>query len=69
MEAWQERVVEEQKELHERLCKLRKFIEDGKIFELDGENKALLLWQYSAMEAYHAAIMNRIHLFDKEYGV
>ena len=58
-----ERMVDELKALHEKLEKLRAFIDDKEKFEkLDFLNRDLLITQFKAMETYLSVLSIRIGL-------
>ena len=58
-----ERMVDELKALHEKLEKLRTFIDDKEKFEkLDFLNRDLLITQFKAMETYLSVLSIRIGL-------
>jgi hypothetical protein len=64
MQAHQERVVTEKKELDEKLDKLKTFIEINPIFKsLDEMNRHLLNRQFDVMVEYSKILSNRIELF------
>ena len=52
MEDWKERLINEQKELKERLAKLTDFINSEKFYNLSQNNRQLLRNQKIAMELY-----------------
>ena len=63
---WQERVVNEQNDLFEKIDKLDLFIDNKSNFEkLNEVNRQLLLAQKSAMLAYGKILEVRISLFNK----
>lgn len=58
-----QRMVDELKALHEKLDKLRSFIDDNEKFEkLDYLNRDLLITQFKAMETYLSVLSIRIGL-------
>lgn len=58
-----QRMVDELKALHEKLDKLRTFIDDNEKFEkLDYLNRDLLITQFKAMETYLSVLSIRIGL-------
>lgn len=67
MATWQERVVEEQNQLAEKIGKLIKFIALNPTFaDLDSFNKGALRRQRDAMIAYSDALGDRIAEFELE---
>ena len=66
LQDWQERVVNEQNDLFEKIDKLDLFIDNKSNFEkLNEANRQLLLAQKSAMLAYGKILEVRISLFNK----
>ena len=60
----QERVVTEQKELLEKLVKLREFIDSNPVFKkLDYDEQGRLKIQRFIMEQYSAVLLDRIDNF------
>ena len=68
MEEYQKRVIEEQKELQDKIIKLDGFINhnDEKFIMLDKHNQDLLKIQLYAMRTYYQCLLARIKLFDDE---
>ena len=65
MEAYQQRVVDEQKELHDRRAKLGVFIRSEKFNGLPKVEQELLTRQLGAMVEYEGILDDRIDLFPK----
>ena len=63
MEDYQKRVVEEKKELDEKIQKLKDFMHPTDTTKLDEVNYGLLMVQLAAMESYTDALSRRIELF------
>ena len=66
MEAWQQRVVEEKKELDEKLEKLRDFLKSKAFLKLRAEDDiaaSLLVEQELAMTTYSFVLKDRIEHF------
>lgn len=64
MLAHQQRVVDERKELDEKLDKLRKFIKSNPLFAACSTNEQQLLGaQFTAMDQYSCILRRRIELF------
>lgn len=63
MEDWQQRVVQEQKELQERLDKLMMFLDTEKFYKLPQEDKKLFWKQFYGMIDYNEALKLRIEKF------
>lgn len=63
LEPWQQRVVEEQAALTEKLVKLKVFLESGAFSSLDPITRHAMSAQYGAMVAYLFALDCRIALF------
>jgi hypothetical protein len=63
MEAFQQRVVEEQKELETRLIALSAFIGTDNFLKLDAEDRDLLHLQHDAMDTLNDILVRRIHRF------
>jgi len=63
MEDWQNRVVEEQKELGDKFDKLVEFTCGEAFTKLDHVNQNLLVQQASAMNAYNEILLARISMF------
>lgn len=60
MEDWKERLVNEQKELKERLAKLTDFINSEEFYKLSENNRQLLKNQKIAMELYLSVLNMRV---------
>lgn len=61
MEAFQERMVSEYKELKDRVEKLEKFINENPLFDkLDKQERIYQVWQLTGMKDYRAALANRL---------
>lgn len=61
MEAFQERMVAEFKELRDRIVKLDSFISNNPLFDkLDKKEKYLQVQQLTGMRVYFIALMNRL---------
>lgn len=65
MLAYQERVVEERKELHERLVKLREFNAGAIFSRLPEAERGRLTRQCMAMTTYLGILNERISAFEK----
>lgn len=64
MEAYRQRVLDESRELGDKLEKLDSFIEDSPLFQsLDKADRRLLVDQRAAMTAYLAVLEARIDRF------
>lgn len=64
IQAYQQRVMDEQQELAERLDKLGVFIDTNSAFErLDVEDQSLLRQQRTAMSSYNEILTKRIQRF------
>jgi hypothetical protein len=63
MEAYQERVIEEKKELDGRLDRLREFIHSSAMVVLEAEDQGLLNRQFNAMHSYSDILEQRISRF------
>ena len=69
MKEYQQRVIEEKKELDEKIVKLKDFMHsddssDSKCFkDLDSVNQGLMMVQLVAMENYSNALARRIEIF------
>jgi hypothetical protein len=63
MEPHQQRVVDEQAQLKERIDKLANFINARPFAQLPVAEAALLLKQLQAMHLYNAALVDRIDLW------
>ena len=59
----QERVIEEKRELDEKLEKLGAFLLGAKFNDLDTEDRALLFHQHRAMKTYSHILADRIARF------
>lgn len=61
MEAFQVRMVNEYRELNDRVEKLEKFINENSLFDkLDKKEKIYQVWQLAGMKDYRAALANRL---------
>ena len=63
MEDWQERVVQEKKELDEKITKLKAMICSDKFEALADTDQRLLVMQLSAMKQYASVLKARIERF------
>lgn len=67
MEAFQERMVSEYKELNDRVIKLEKFIQSNPLFDkLDKEERCLQVQQLTGMRVYLTALTERLEHQDIE---
>lgn len=66
MEPYQQRVVDERKELEDRIVKLEKFINDKRFNELSYAHQRLLSKQKLIMCDYSDILDARIQLFNEE---
>lgn len=66
MEPYQERVIEERKELEERLIKLVAFIESAMFYDLQSDEKLRLQRQRDAMRLYLYILNERVKAWEKE---
>ena len=62
----QQRMLEEQEELEERMGKLQRFSNTPAHDKLSKVEQALLACQYAAMQNYSTVLGYRIELFEKE---
>ena len=61
MEAFQERMVNEYKELNDRTDKLEKFINENPLFDkLDKQERMFQIYQLAGMRGYRWALANRL---------
>ena len=60
MEQWQERVIQEKKELDEKIDKLKKFLDEESIDALDQTERLRLEVQLTIMESYSNILHARI---------
>jgi len=60
---WQQRVVDEHRELKDKLDKLRAYRASPEYLKLDTVNSKCLEWQQRAMAEYLAILARRIDLF------
>lgn len=60
MEEFKERLLREERELDEKILKLKAFLGSEKFHTLDELNRALLTIQFGAMETYHQCLIHRI---------
>ncbi len=65
MEPWQQRVVEEKKELDEKLVKLHDFISGETFKSMDWPQATMLKRQRAIMRDYSAVLAERIKAFSK----
>ena len=65
MEAYVERMIEEQKNLKEKIDKLEKFINSDDCKKLSVQKQFLLELQYAYMVSYNSVLIKRIEI-DKE---
>ncbi|MGL5648789.1 MAG: crAss001_48 related protein [Clostridium sp.] len=63
MQDWQKRVVEERRELSEKVSNLGNYIDSDSFKEIDIGHQKLLDEQWSAMVKYLVALDKRINLF------
>jgi hypothetical protein len=63
MQAFQERVIQEQKELEEKLDKLTDFLQTDTFLNLEEKDRELLLAQHTHMVAYNTTLALRIKRF------
>ena len=69
MQPYQERVVQEKKDLDEKLGNLESFIEHSTVFPtLDSVERAALRAQLGVMQAYSLILGNRIDYFNGSSG-
>jgi len=66
MQPYQERVVEEKRELDEKLAKLREFIVGEAFASVDENEQVRLKAQESAMTVYSSILGDRISNFKEE---
>ena len=64
MQEFQQRVIEEKKELDSKLNKLKDFMHSEQYAQLDSTNQGLLMVQQVAMENYSDALARRIEMFN-----
>lgn len=64
--SWQQRVVDEKRELDDRLTKLRAFIRSPVCAHLDSDDRELLINQRVLMAALSSTLGARIARFTKE---
>lgn len=61
MEAFQERMVNEYRELSDRVVKLKDFISNNPLFDkLDKKERSLQIQQLTGMKVYLRALMDRL---------
>lgn len=61
MEKFQERMLNEYRELYDRVEKLEKFINENPLFDkLDKQERIYQVWQLTGMKEYRAALGNRL---------
>ena len=65
MESWQQRVIDEEKELSIKIKKLDSFVTTDSFENLSSLNKELLVIQLFAMKHYDAILNKRISNFNK----
>lgn len=63
MEDWKKRVIEEEKELNEKIVKLSNFGNTDTFKNLDITDKFLLERQYQVMKDYDSILKSRIERF------
>jgi len=63
MEEYQQRVIEEKKQLDEKLLRLHNFLSSDKLKDLDLDDQNLLVEQELAMKIYSIILGNRINRF------
>jgi len=63
LQPYQERVVEEKKELDEKLGALNAFISDSRFFTLFHDEQVRLKKQFKLMTEYSAVLKDRIEAF------
>ena len=68
MEEWKERLLEEHKQLKERLVKLIEFMNSEKYFAFDDNTKAVFNRQRTGMEIYLSALNVRVFGDTKKYS-
>lgn len=61
-----ERIQAEKSELEERISKLRRFLSSQRIYEIDTENRFLLVDQLSVMEKYCKILALRLRLLSSD---
>ena len=69
MEEWKERLLEEHKQLKERLVKLIEFLNSEKYFTFDDNTKAVFNRQRTGMEIYLSALNIRVFGKPEEHNV
>ena len=69
MEEWKERLLEEHKQLKERLVKLIEFMNSEKYFAFDDNTKAVFNRQRTGMEIYLSALNIRVFGKPEEHNV
>lgn len=74
MEPWKERLINEQKDLKEKLVKLTEFINSSDFYQLSPNNRQLLKNQKIAMELYLNVLNLRVfedvdNIFVPDYGM
>lgn len=69
MSNWKQRVLEENKDLQNKIFSLKAWLEQNSHSDADSEfdniHTSLLEIQLKQMQAYHTTLAARIHLFDK----
>lgn len=61
MEKFQERMLNEYRELYDRVEKLEKFINENPLFDkLDKKERIYQVWQLAGMREYRYALANRL---------
>ncbi len=68
MEEWKERLLEEHKQLKERLVKLIEFMNSEKYYSFDDNTKAVFTKQRAGMEIYLSALNVRVFGDPKKYS-
>lgn len=64
MEDWQQRVIDEKKELDDRLERLNAFLSSPKVNEIELLQKDLMSRQAGYMSAYSLTLRDRIEAFN-----
>jgi len=63
IKGWQERLIEEQKELEGKILRLSRFIMSKDFKNLDDEQRELLFIQRHVMQQYSRVLADRVALF------
>ena len=69
MEAYQERVIEEKKELDSKIERLTTFIKSEKFDKLPEDEQKRMRWQAVTMELYSAALADRVENFTHDSNI